>query len=306
MHNPASWWAHLHGSRVGATWEELLEGPSPEEVARAVALLEARRAEQLAGGGGDGGPPACCQESRQQHAEGGGEGAAGGGASSSSNPSTSSAPAGGGGGGGATLPGDGLLDIVPAAEWRSRLRSLLSAHPGSLVGEVGLDRAAVIPGSRARVRFDHQLALLEEQLGLAAELGRPVSVHCVRGYGHLLQLFQRLARGDGAGCPPAVMLHSYGGSPEDVSRFSRLPGVGPRFFFSFSSAINARNPDKLAARIRAVPDDRLLVESDQVTPLLIEGGMVDICRIVADAKGWGLEEAAARTLANFDAFYSRA
>jgi hypothetical protein len=155
------------------------------------------------------------------------------------------------------------LAIVPHASWHARLRGLLSAYPHALVGEIGIDRAAVIPGSRARVRFDHQLALLREQLALAAELSRPVSIHCVRGYGHLLQLFAALPA-SGAGCPPAVMLHSYGGSPEDVARFCRLPGIGRRFFFSFSAAINARAPDKLVARVRAVPDDRLLVESDQV------------------------------------------
>ncbi|KIZ06047.1 TatD DNase family protein [Monoraphidium neglectum] len=196
----------------------------------------------------------------------------------------------------------GPLAIVPHASWHARLRGLLSAYPHALVGEIGIDRAAVIPGSRARVRFDHQLALLREQLALAAELSRPVSIHCVRGYGHLLQLFAALPA-SGAGCPPAVMLHSYGGSPEDVARFCRLPGIGRRFFFSFSAAINARAPDKLVARVRAVPDDRLLVESDQVSALLVEGGMADICYIVAGAKGWGLEEAARRTLENFNAFY---
>jgi len=42
-----------------------------------------------------------------------------------------------------------------------------------------------------------------------------------------------------------------------------------------------------------------------VTPLLIEDGLVHICRIVSAAKGWSLEETARRTLANFNAFYGR-
>lgn len=101
------------------------------------------------------------------------------------------------------------------------------------------------------------------QVALAAEFRRPVSVHCVKGYGHLLDFFASLAQNPDS-CPPRVMLHSYGGSVEEVPRFCRLPGIGPRFYFSFSHAINHRTPEKLRARVAAVPDDRLLLESDQV------------------------------------------
>ena len=139
--------------------------------------------------------------------------------------------------------------------------------------EIGLDRAATIPGSRAKTSLAHQLELLRLQVGLAAELQRPVSVHCVRGYGHLLQLFsdlnskpQQQQQQQQPAWPPAIMLHSYGGSVEEVARFCALPrGLGDAFFFSFSAAINGRTaPDKLRQRIAAVPDDRLLIESDQV------------------------------------------
>lgn len=64
--------------------------------------------------------------------------------------------------------------------------------------------------------------------------------------------------------PCRVMLHSYGGSPEEIPKYCKLKGIGDRFYFSFSTAINARTPEKLRARIAAVPDDRLLLESDQV------------------------------------------
>lgn len=47
-----------------------------------------------------------------------------------------------------------------------------------------------------------------------------------------------------------------------VRSFTCIPKVGPRFYFSFSSVINASKgqQDKLVARMRAVPDDRLLIE----------------------------------------------
>jgi len=62
------------------------------------------------------------------------------------------------------------------------------------------------------------------------------------------------------------MLCSYGGSIDEIPKFCKLQNIGDRFYFSFSHAINnMKTPDKLAARIAAVPDGRLLVESDQVS-----------------------------------------
>lgn len=328
----------MHASEVGATWEELLEGPSPEAVAHAVALLRRRRSEgaAAAAGSSDSGrrEPAAVQDASEQYTlsrQSGGNSSGPGTAASKQAPSCGNASnsdgacsplgdsdgagaSGGdddGTGGASNGRGTGCLDMVPLAVWQARLQSLLQSHPAALVGEVGIDRSAVIPGTKARVRFNHQLALLRRQLGIAATTRRPVSVHCVKGYGHLLELFRGLAvqetrgqvssgerandGGSGVGggptglgsspnaaavsgsaapdrsaesgaplLPPTIMLHSYGGSPEEVARFTRLPGVGPRFFFSFSAAINGRTPDKLRARIAAVPDDRLLLESDQV------------------------------------------
>eukprot|EP00198_Chlamydomonas_reinhardtii_P014418 XP_001703755.1 predicted protein [Chlamydomonas reinhardtii] len=138
---------------------------------------------------------------------------------------------------------------------------------GAYVGEFGLDRAAVVPGSRLQPGWDHQLALTEAHLALAAELRRPVSMHCVQGYGHLQDMLRRLGP---EGCPPKIMLHSYGGSVDLVKGFTRLPGgLGERIYFSFSDVINGRKPGqraKLLQRLAAVPAERLLLESDQNSP----------------------------------------
>ncbi|KAF8063711.1 scn1 [Scenedesmus sp. PABB004] len=273
------WWAHLHASAVGDTWPDLLEARAPGDVDAAIAILAhhdpvtdsgayatnrpaAPDAAQPAGGG----PEQRAQQAQAQPHLGAG------------------------------------LRVVPQAEWEARLRALLVEHPHALVGEIGIDRAATIPGSRARTSLAHQLELVRRQVAVAAELRRPVSVHCVRGYGALLGLLADLPPG---AAPPGVMLHSYGGSVEEVRRFAALPhGVGRRVFFSFSAAINARAPAKLAARIAAVPDDRLLLESDQVTPGAIDPGLAAIAAAAAAAKGWSLAETAERALANFEDFYA--
>ena len=40
-----------------------------------------------------------------------------------------------------------------------------------------------------------------------------------------------------------------------------------------------------------------------MTPLLIDEGMAAMCCIAASAKGWTVQEAARRTLANFNDFF---
>jgi Tat protein secretion system quality control protein TatD with DNase activity len=43
----------------------------------------------------------------------------------------------------------------------------------------------------------------------------------------------------------------------------------------------------------------------QVTPLVIDDSLVAMCQIVADVKGWPLQEAAEKLQANFNAFYQQ-
>ncbi len=65
--------------------------------------------------------------------------------------------------------------------------------------------------------------------------------------------------------PPSIIMHSYGGTAGMIDSLLALKGLGNRFYFSFSYVINMRAP-KTVDVIRAVPDDRLLIETDQDTP----------------------------------------
>ena len=51
-----------------------------------------------------------------------------------------------------------------------------------------------------------------------------------------------------------------------------------------------------------MPDDRLLLESDQDSPSRIDDGLASILGVVAEAKGWSLEQTAQRAGDNFAAF----
>ncbi|CAE7545566.1 tatD, partial [Symbiodinium pilosum] len=132
-------------------------------------------------------------------------------------------------------------------EWVEKLRSLLTNNAGAGVGECGLD------GARKKdIPMDLQLKVLRPQLELAKELQRPVSLHCVAAHGAMLET---LKSAFGEKHAPGIVLHSYCGSPEMVPAFAKL-----NCFFSFSASI--LHIGKHAGALRAVPEDRLLIETD--------------------------------------------
>ncbi|EKF29091.1 hypothetical protein MOQ_007140 [Trypanosoma cruzi marinkellei] len=89
-----------------------------------------------------------------------------------------------------------------AEELLCLLEAALKRHPGAIVGEIGLDK---LRGPLESI----QLSLFVAQLKLAAKYGRPVSVHCVRSFGKMLQTLQELPAED---TPPAIVLHGFTGS----------------------------------------------------------------------------------------------
>ena len=183
----------------------------------------------------------------------------------------------------------------PEARWCTALRQRLAEHPDAVVGEIGLDKVAKVPGSatadHAR-NFLHQIAVFRWQLGLAAELRRPVSVHCVHAAGPLLDALQHARP-----LPPTVAMHSYTGSVDTVHALVRLGGA-TTVFFGFSACICLRSPDKARAAIAAVPADRLLLESDHADPRHVLTDLATILNVVCEVKGWTPSEALARTTAN--------
>lgn len=107
------------------------------------------------------------------------------------------------------------------------------------------------------------------------------------------------------------MLHSYGGSADLVKGLLAIhapsacmaESIGRRLFFSFSTAIGDKVRDKMKERIAAVPDDRLLVETDLIDTQRMNEALCDIIEVVAEVKLWSVPETIDRTWANFCAFY---
>lgn len=130
--------------------------------------------------------------------------------------------------------------------WRDALLRYLTAFPDAGVGEIGLDRWISDPDLAA------QDEVFREQMSIAHDLDRPVSIHCLRAWG---ALEKTLASGP---IPRrGFLLHSYGGPMEMVPAF-----VAQGARFSLSPYFSHERKLRQAATFAAVPIDRLLAESD--------------------------------------------
>ncbi|KAL8952831.1 MAG: hypothetical protein Q9222_001266 [Ikaeria aurantiellina] len=174
-----------------------------------------------------------------------------------------------------------------------------------------------------RVQLSHQRKILKAQLNLAGERNRPVSVHGVAAHGAVFETLQETWRGfektsaskrerkrRSAGAhdpiepaiegrtsqtsrpkpyPPRICLHSYSG-PQDTLKQYLKPSVPAVIYFSFSRLVNFSNrSEKAVDAVKAVPDDRILVESDlHSASNEMDRLLEDIVRKVCAIKGWDL------------------
>jgi TatD DNase family protein len=162
------------------------------------------------------------------------------------------------------------------------------------VGECGLDYWY------ERSPRDVQRRAFAEQLGLARERGLPVSIHArgrdAAAYDDLLEIW----RAETGGALEGV-LHCYTHT-EDFARQALDAGL----LVSFSGILTFKRDGGLRDVARALPLDRLLIETD--APLLAPEGhrgrrnepawVVGVGEVLAAARGAKLEDVAAGTRAN--------
>lgn len=187
-----------------------------------------------------------------------------------------------------------------------------------------------------RVSMEHQRKVLLAQLRLAGETQRAASVHGVQAHGILHDTLAETWKGherkvvskkekkraeaakkanaepedaedEGEPLgpkpyPPRVCLHSFSGPAETVKMYC-APTVPCEVFFSFSTSINSWAKDgngKVEAAVKAVPDDRLLMESDLHTAgERMDQYLEEIARKLCEIKGWELEAGIKQLAANW-------
>ncbi len=108
--------------------------------------------------------------------------------------------------------------------------------------------------------------------------------------------------------PPRICLHSYSGPQATLKQYLH-PSIPSTIFFSFSSLVNLAAPSSSASGlvspkaidvIKAVPDDRILVESDlHCAGERMEGLLEHVVKVVCQTKKWPLEKGVRQLASNW-------
>lgn len=142
-------------------------------------------------------------------------------------------------------------------DWQSGLLRHLEALP-SAIGEIGLDKWILEQPGTTAAPLPEQEAVFVWQLRLAAERNRPASIHCLKAWGPLVEILRREPR---PRC--GFLLHSYGGPRELVAPLAELGA-----YFSLPGYFAHERKNRQREAFRAVPPDRLLIETDAPDQLL--------------------------------------
>lgn len=124
------------------------------------------------------------------------------------------------------------------------------------VGEIGLDYHYDFSPREA------QMAVFVRQLDLARQVGKPIIIHDREAHGDLLATVKREGRG------LTGVFHCFSGSVEMAREVLKLG-----FYVSFAGPVTFANANKLHEAVKAVPLERLLVETDSpyLTPVPFRG-----------------------------------
>lgn len=161
------------------------------------------------------------------------------------------------------------------------------------IGECGLD-----------YHYDHsprdvQRAVFERHIALAKDLDKPIIVHNRESTDDMVAILSRSgARG---------ILHSY---TESLDVAQQLIGLG--YYISFSGIVTFRSAESLREVARALPHDRVLIETDTpyLAPVPFRGKdnepafVVKVAELLASLWGVPVDAVARQTTANFERAFS--
>ena len=178
--------------------------------------------------------------------------------------------------------------------WIREIERRLLSTPGAIVGEVGLDGFHFDAKTGELVSpMEKQVEAFEAQMQLAAKLQKPVSVHTVQCFGHLMASLSKLKKSK-LGLPPKVYFHAFGGKLGTIDQLSALCGRNPpgRLYFGFAPVVNFRSP-KTPHVIQKVGIDRLVLETDHEdarrVPESMETGIQTMAEILGVTKDYLIE-----------------
>lgn len=118
------------------------------------------------------------------------------------------------------------------------------------VGEVGIDLYW------DNTRREEQMAAFDRQARLAAELGLPLIIHCRDGLDETLEVLEGLST-----TPPAVVMHCFGGTADDVERIRVRASAIPDIFFGIGGVVTFKK-STLPEALPAIGLDHIVLETD--------------------------------------------
>ncbi len=157
------------------------------------------------------------------------------------------------------------------------------------VGEIGLDYHYDLSPR------DVQQAVFVRQLDLARSVGKPIIIHDREAHADVVATVKREGKG------LAGVFHCFSGSVEMAREVLKLG-----FYVSVGGPVTFANANKLHAVVKAVPPERLLIETDcpYLTPVPFRGKRNEpahvryVAETVASLLGMAVEDLAAATTAN--------
>jgi TatD DNase family protein len=192
-----------------------------------------------------------------------------------------------------------------SSHWLDRLEAQLKNYSAA-VGEVGLDRWF------SKDTIEEQEEVFVEQWNLANKYCLPVSVHCLKAWGRLLDIVRKYPHQG-----PGFLLHSYGGPAEMIDEWVKL---GARFSISGYFA----QPRKIGRKeiFKRIPIDRVLIETDAPDmyppeelrtynagndhnniPINHPGNLRSVYRFAADWLGCSFEQLETQIESNFNQMF---
>lgn len=135
-----------------------------------------------------------------------------------------------------------------ATDSLSALRALAASPKVVAIGETGLDYA------KKYASIENQKAVFRRHLALARELDRPVVIHCRDAHADTRAILREMEVRRG-------VIHCFSGNQQDAREYLAMG-----FYLSIAGPVTFANAEKLRETVRAIPLDRMLVETD--CPLL--------------------------------------
>ncbi|HEY2706594.1 MAG TPA: TatD family hydrolase [Caulobacteraceae bacterium] len=184
-------------------------------------------------------------------------------------------------------------DLSPACLVR------LASHPRAVgIGETGLDFHYDLSPR------DVQATVFRAHIAAARETRLPLVVHAREADEEMAEILEA----EHAAGPFKLLMHCYTSGPELLARTAALGA-----YFSVSGIATFKNAEDVRGLVRAMPEDRIIVETDcpYLAPIPHRGRRNEPAYVglvlgkLAEVRGWDRAEAEARTEAAFFNLFDR-